>query len=179
MLKRAFIIITIVALYFSVTAQNLTPSDNDSKIAFTIKNMGMNVDGTLKGLKGKMSFNPQNLAASIFDVTVDVTTINTNNTRRDNHLKKPDFFDAEKYPVIAIKTTSLQAKGNNIYFAKAVLTMHGVSKNIQFDFIAKPISSGYNFVAEFSLNRKDYGIGSNSMTMGDEVAVKLDVAGKE
>jgi len=179
MAAKMIVLLLVSFLSLSSFAQNLTPSDPDSKIAFTIKNMGMNVEGTLKGLKGKMIFDPKNLKSSLFDVTADVNTINTDNKRRDDHLKKPDFFDAEKYPVIAIKTTGIQAKGNNIYFAKAVLTMHGVSKNIQFDFIAKTVNEGYNFAAEFSLNRRDYGVGGNSMTMGDEVKVKLDVVGKK
>ncbi len=57
--------------------------------------------------------------------------------------------------------------------------MHGVSKDIQFDFIAKPIQNGYNFKAEFSVDRKEYGVGGNSMTMGDNVKVSLDVVGKK
>jgi polyisoprenoid-binding protein YceI len=179
MYKKTFLILLVALLSINSFAQNLTPSDADSKISFVIKNMGVNVDGSLKGLKGKMSFDPKKLSSSQFDVTVDVNTINTDNKRRDDHLKKDDFFDAEKYPVIGIKTTSIQAKGNNVYFAKAVLTMHGVSKNIQFDFIATPVQGGYQFKAEFSVDRKEYGVGGNSMTMGDNVKVSLDVVGKK
>ncbi|WP_460687460.1 YceI family protein [Niabella aquatica] len=179
MLKQSFITLFISLLFVSLKAQTLKPSDADSKISFVIKNMGMNVDGTLKGLAGKMIFDPQNLKASVFDVTVDINTINTDNKKRDAHLKNDDFFDAPQYPVIGIKTTSIQSKGNNIYFAKAVLTMHGVSKNIQFDFVAKPIAAGYQFRGDFTVNRKDYGIGGNSMTMGDEVKVSLEVVGKK
>ncbi|WP_114791569.1 YceI family protein [Niabella yanshanensis] len=179
MYKKTFLILLAASLYMSGFAQNLTPSDADSKISFVIKNMGVNVDGSLTGLKGKMSFNPKKIAASHFDVTVDVNTINTDNKRRDEHLKKDDFFDVEKYPTIGIKTTGIQAKGNNVYFAKAVLTMHGVSKNIQFDFTATPVKGGYQFKAEFSVDRKEYGVGGNSMTMGDNVKVSLDVVGKK
>lgn len=179
MLKKTIAALFILFLYTGAFAQTLTPSDADSKVSFAIKNMGIGVDGTLKGLKGKMVFNPKNLKTSLFEVSVDVSTINTDNTRRDNHLKKPDFFDEEKYPVITIKTTSITAKEGNNYTANAVLTMHGISKNIRFDFIADPVSSGYNFKAEFTVNRKDYGIGGNSMTMGDDVKVTLDVVGKK
>ncbi|MCH5598503.1 YceI family protein [Niabella ginsengisoli] len=141
--------------------------------------MGINVDGSLKGITGNIVFNPKRIYKSVFDVSVDVNTINTDNTRRDNHLKKDDFFDAEKFPTIRIKSTSIQSKGNNIYFAEAVLTMHGVSKNIQFDFIATSIDGGYNFKAEFALNRRDYGVGGNSMTMSDDVKVNLDIVAKK
>lgn len=180
MFKKTIVAAIIAILFFQVTyAQNLTPSDADSKVSFVIKNMGINVDGTLQGLKGKMVFNPKSLSASGFDVTVDVETIDTDNKKRDAHLKKDDFFDVAKYPTIGIKTTKIQKKSGNTYFAKAVLTMHGVSKNIQFDFVAKPLGDGYNFTANFTVNRRDYGIGGSSMTMGDNVTVKLDVTGKK
>ncbi len=179
MYKKSFLILFAALLSISGFAQSLTPSGTDSKISFVIKNMGVNVDGSLTGLKGKMSFDPKKLSASQFDVTVDANTINTDNKRRDDHLKKDDFFDVAKYPTIGIKTTGIQAKGNNVYFAKAVLTMHGVSKNIQFDFVATPVQGGYNFKAEFSVDRKEYGVGGNSMTMGDNVKVSLDVVGKK
>lgn len=179
MLKKAVAILFVSFLGFNSFAQTLVPSDADSKISFAIKNMGLSVEGTLKGLKGRMDFDPKNLQACLFEVTVEVNTINTDNKKRDAHLMKDDFFDAIKYPVISIKTTSIQAKNANTYFAKAVLTMHGVTKNIQFDFIAIPVNSGYSFKAQFTVNRKDYGIGGNSMTMGDEVKVSLDVVGKK
>ncbi len=179
MLKKTVAILFVSFLGFNSFSQTLTPSDADSKISFAIKNMGLSVVGIIKGLKGKMDFDPKNLQASMFDVTVDVNTINTDNKKRDAHLMKDDFFDATKYPVISIKTTSIQAKNANTYFAKAALTMHGVTKNIQFDFIASPIDAGYNFKAQFTVNRIDYGIGGNSMTMGDEVKVSLDVMGKK
>lgn len=178
MTKRIVSIVFATCLFLFTSAQNLTPSDADSKVSFTIKNMGLDVDGTFSGLAGKMIFNPKNLKSSQFDVTVNVSSVNTGIKKRDDHLQKADFFDATKFPTISIKTTSIQAKGNNIYFAKAVLTIHGISKNIQFDFIATPIGRGYNFKAGFTINRRDFKVGSYSMVMGDDVKVKLDVTGK-
>ena len=179
MLKKAILFLLISLLHFGAFAQTLQPSDTDSKITFVIKNMGLSVDGSFKELAGKMVFDPKNLSNSIFDVTVAANTINTGIAKRDEHLKKEEFFGAEKHPVISIKTTKIQAKKNNLYFTTAVLTIKGVSKNIQFDFIAKPITSGYHFTGGFTINRKDFGVGGNSMTMGDEVKVSLDVLGKK
>lgn len=160
-------------------AQTLKPSDADSKISFIIKNIGLDVTGSLTGLAGTMVFDPAKLSSCAFDVRVNASTINTNNTKRDNHLKSDDFFDVEKFPTISIKTKSIQAKGKNVYFTKAVLTIHGVSKDIQFDFIATPVTNGYNFSAGFTINRLDYGVGGNSMTMADDVRVRLNVVGKK
>jgi polyisoprenoid-binding protein YceI len=162
----------------SLQAQSLTVSNVDSKISFVIKNMGMDVDGTLNGLKGKMYFDKKNLAASYFDMTVDVNTINTGNEKRNTHLKTDEFFNAAKFPVINIKTTKILSKGNNIFFAFAVLSIKGVSKNIQFDFIVKPQANGYIFSSSFPLNRRDYGVGGNSMILSDKLTVSLNVLAK-
>lgn len=173
MITRLFLIFVATSISLFTTAQTLTPTDEGSKVSFTIKNMGINVEGSLSGLKGKINFDPKKLSSSAFNVSVDVSTINTNNEKRDAHLLKSDFFDEAKYPEISIKTTSIQAKANNVYFAKATLIMHGVSKNIQFDFIAKPNSNGYHFTGGFSINRLDYGVGGTSMTMSDKVNIKF------
>lgn len=179
MKQIVFSILFLMGLFAGMHAQNYTPSDADSKVSFVIKNMGLDVDGTLKGLKGKIIFNPKSLATSQFDVTVEVNTINTDNTKRDNHLKNSDFFDAEKYPVIHIKSTKILPKGGDKYFAQAILTMHGVSKNIQFDFIATPKADGILLTANFPLNRRDYNIGKASMTMADNLSVRLSILGKK
>lgn len=164
---------------YHLSAQALKPAEAESSVTFVIRNMGMDVDGSLRGLKGVINFDPTQAAKGSFDVTADVNTINTGIEKRDNHLKQSDFFDAETYPVIQIKSTRILPKTGNIYYAEAMLTMHGVTKDIKFDFIAKPVAGGYLFTANFSLNRLDYKIGKNSMTMGDKVNVKLSVVGKK
>lgn len=179
MKKLFFLSLLAIAIYTNCTAQTLTAADAASKVSFVIKNIGINVNGTLNGLKGKMYFDPKNLAASAFDMTVDVNTINTGIEKRDKHLKSEDYFDAAKYPVINIKTTKLLAKGGNKYFAQAILTMHGVSKNIQFDFMANPQADGYTFSGGFPLNRRDYGVGGSSMIMADNLNVSLYVVAKK
>lgn len=179
MIQKLLLFVMAIAFYSVSVAQTLMPSDTESTIGFVIKNMGINVDGSLTGLKGKIDLNAKKSAVASFDVTVDVRTINTENKRRDEHLKKDDFFDVEKYPTIRLRSTSIQSKGKDTYFAKAVLTMHGISKNIQFNFVTKPATGGYHFNADFKVNRKDFGIGGNSMTMGDEVMVQLSVLAKK
>lgn len=177
-MKNLFIA-SLLLFAIATQAQSLAASDTDSKISFVIKNMGLNVDGTLQGLKGKIYFDPKKPSLSSFDMTVDVNTINTGIEKRDKHLKTEDFFDAEKYPVINIKTTKILPKGNNIFFAQGVLTIHGISKNIQFDFIAKPQADGYIFSGGFPLNRRDYNVGGSSMTMSDNLKVSLYVVAKK
>src|SRR3954454_10878478 len=87
-------------LTFSVFSQQYKPVDNNSDIVFTIKNFGINTAGSLKGLKGAIKFNSSDLASSSFTVSVDVNTIYTGVDSRDDHLKREEYFDVEKYPLI-------------------------------------------------------------------------------
>lgn len=179
MRKTMLLLIATVVFNSLLPAQSLKPVEAESKVGFVIKNMGVDVDGSFQGLKGLIHINAADWSKSSFDVTVDVNTINTNIQRRDNHLKQPDFFDAAQYPEIRIQSARILPKQGNIYYAEAVLTMHGISKNIKFDFIAKPVEGGYLMTSNFSLNRLDYKIGRSSITMADKVTVMLSVLAKK
>ncbi len=174
-MKSILLFIAISFFSLGLYAQQFTISDAESKVAFAIKNIGLNVAGSLKGLKGMIQFNPKNLNASMFDVTVDINTINTSNNKRDAHLKKEDFFDAATYPAIRIATTQMVAKGGNNYRAIANLTIKNIIKKITFDFIATPTPTGYKFMSSFIINRLDFKVGGTSMLMDDIVMVQLSV----
>ncbi len=173
-MNKFFLAVCFLILSVAVSAQQ-TLNDAESKVGFTIKNMGIDVNGTLKGLNGKIQFDPKNLNKSSFDVTVDVNTINTDNAKRDAHLKTDDFFDAVKYPVIRIVSSQMVSKGGNNYKAVGMLTIKNVTKKIGFDFTATPTAVGYTFTSAFVINRKDFGVGGSSMIMGDEVKVSLNI----
>ena len=171
-----FLFITFFALIsLSVDAQALKISTTESTAAFKIKNLGITVNGTIGGLQGNIIFNAGNPASSIFHATAAISTIYAVSNGCAEHLKSPDFFDVNKYPVIDSVGTKVTSKGNNIYSASAVCTMHGVSKKIEFDFTASPKGNGYLFTAGFSLNRRDYGVGGKTLTLGDDVDVKLSI----
>ena len=111
------------------TAVSLKPVDADEAVTFTIKNFGLNTDGELKGLKGSIQWDAANPAASSFNITVDVHTINTGIESRDKHLKKKEYFDADTYPVISFKSTAVttaQVTGS--------LSIKGITKIISFPF---------------------------------------------
>ena len=92
---RNFIFLTAFVLIVSfVQAQAVyTPVDADSKVHFVIKNFGIKTGGDFTGLKGTIKFDPVNFSTSVFDVTVEATTIDTDNSSRDGHLRKSDYFD--------------------------------------------------------------------------------------
>lgn len=179
MRKVLLLFVAAFILKSTLQAQSYKPVDADSKVTFVIKNMGVDVEGSFKGLKGVIHINPADWSKSSFDVTVDVNTIDTKNSKRNNHLKQPDFFNAAQYPEIRIQSTRILPKQGNIYYAEAMLTMHGISREIKFDFIARPADGGFLLTSNFSLNRMDYKIGRSSITMADKVIVMLSVLAKK
>jgi len=103
--------ISLLLLNSSVIAQKFTPIDADSKVSFIIKNFGLKVDGHLKGIKGFISFDPNALNNSAFNVSVNANTINTDNSARDKHLRKEDYFHVEKFPLISLVSTKITKSG--------------------------------------------------------------------
>lgn len=178
------LIVTICCLIFSlqVISQNYTPVDNRSNVHFTIRNFGINTGGDLAGLKGTIYFNPANLSASDFNVSVDVKTIDTDSKNRDEHLISDRYFDAEKYPVLLIKSTKINTTNktkSGVYYFTGKLIMHGVTKGISFPFTATPQGNDYLFTGNFELSRLDYSVGESSAVMSKTVKVSLSVLAKK
>ncbi len=171
-------------LIFSLTAisQKYKPADAGSKVHFVIKNFGIETGGDLSGLSGNISFIPSNISASNFDVTASVKTIDTDNKMRDTDLKKKKYFDADTYPIIEIKSIKVDRTNKTAagwYYFTGTLTMHGVTKPIEFPFSATEKGADYLFVGGFTINRLDYGVGGNSAVLGNTVKISLSVLAKK
>lgn len=156
---------------------SLSPVDADSKVHFIIRNFGINTGGQFTGIKGNIAFDKNNLNASSFNITVDVFTIDTDNSRRDKHLVTADYFDAAKYSTIRIKGKPVAGTAGG-YIFKGELTIKAVSKPVEFPFSVKLLQQGFLFEGEFEINRLDYQIGETSNTLSDNVKVELKVMAK-
>ena len=176
---KLFLILAITVLSINMSAQQYLPIDSKSKVAFVIKNMGINVDGSFTGLSGSINFNPNKLDKSSFYVTVNANTVNTDNTKRDSHLQQSEFFDVAAYPKITISSSKIESKGNNNYTAQANIKIKDKIRAVTIDFTAVPADGAFNFKGSFNVNRRDFGLGGNSMTMSDNVKIDLDIATKK
>ncbi|MDQ2752088.1 MAG: YceI family protein [Bacteroidota bacterium] len=171
----ALLFLFVVASAFAVL--QLKPVDSENAVTFVIKNLGINTKGELSGLKGTIEWNEESPADSKFAITAAANTINTGIDTRDNHLKREEYFDAEHYPEIKIMSNSI-AKTDNGFTMNATLTIKSISKNISFPFTAEKKPDGYLFGGKFAINRRDFGIGGNSVTLSDNVEVSLNVTAK-
>jgi polyisoprenoid-binding protein YceI len=180
-MKKLFFLIVVFSLYSkSIIAQSaLTPVDGSSKVHFVIKNFGIKTGGDFKGIKGNIKFYPANPTASVFDVTVDAGTIDTDNDSRDEHLRKEEYFNAATYKTIQFKSTKvLLSKIAGRFYMYGNLTIKGVTKPVEFGFAATPKNGGYVFEGEFKINRRDFGVGGSSVSMSDNLTVSLSVFAK-
>lgn len=167
--------LTLIALLLSASifgfANKQVIDQEKSKVTFEISNMKVKtVNGSFGGMKGTVNFNPKDLKNSFFNVCVDAATVNTDNTKRDDHLRTEDFFFVTKYPTICFESETIQ-KTNSGYVVKGKLTLHGVTKQITVPFtFENNVLKGTG-----KINRLDYGVGVETGTamVGDEVTITV------
>jgi polyisoprenoid-binding protein YceI len=167
---KEFLLLFAPLFLFAFTVIDLKPVDADDSVTFTIKNFGINTNGSFKGLKGSIQWDAANPSNSSFNVSVDANTINTGIDMRDNDLRKENYFNVEKYPTINFVSTAVSATdvtGN--------LTIKGITKQINIPYTVKPSGNGYLFEGKFSLNRRDFNVGGGSFTLSDHLEVRLKV----
>ena len=180
MKKYLLILISLASSGLAFTQTTYVPVDAGSSVHFVIKNFGVKTGGDLKGLKGVIKFDPASLATSFFDVTVDVNTINTDNNMRDDHLKESEYFDVAKYKTINFKSTKvLQSTKAGRYYVYGNITIKNVTKPVEFGFGVTPKGGGYVFDGQFEINRRDFGVGSSSISLADKLKITLTVFGKK
>lgn len=158
----------------TVHAQQYKPVDDKSAVTFTIKNFGVNTSGSFKGLDGTIDFDRADPEKGVFDITIESAKINTDNNTRDNHLRKEEYFDADKFPAISFKSAKITGKGKG-FSVSGQLTIKGTAKNISFPFTVTDKDDGLLFEGSFQINRRDFKVGGNSMVLGDNVTVQLSV----
>ena len=179
-MKKSISIFFLIGISTCCLAQAYKPADQNSEVKFTIRNFGLNVTGSFKGLNGSIIFNPENLAASGFNVSVQANTVNTGNNSRDKHLKKEDYFDVEKYPVLNFTSAKISnGTKPGVYFVEGLLTIKNKKKNINFPFTTTSVTDGYQLQAQFKINRRDFNVGGNSLVLSDELTVSLKVYAKK
>jgi polyisoprenoid-binding protein YceI len=145
-----------------------------SAITFKTRNMGIGVNGSISGLQADAHFNPADPALGTIEAYVDANSINTDNSGRDEHLKREDYFDAAHYPKITLKSVSLKHKSGDNYTGQFNLTIKGKTKLVDIPFTFTQTGNTSAFKGSFKLNRLDYGVGSSSMILSNEVTVNID-----
>jgi polyisoprenoid-binding protein YceI len=144
-----------------------------SAVTFKVKNAGITVDGTFSGLEAEIRFNPLKPEEAHIKASVSSATINTGTAMRDNHLRKPEYFDAEKYPKITLQSVKVEKTGPVTFNGTFKLSMKGISREVIIPFTFMKLPEKTEFKGTFSINRRDYGIGGSSISMADNVNITI------
>jgi polyisoprenoid-binding protein YceI len=153
-----------------------------SGVKFTVQHLVISeVEGTFKVFDGDVMAPTADFNNAKINFSVDVNSINTDEAKRDAHLKSDDFFNAEKYPSMKFSSTSFKKVSGNKYTLEGNLTIRDVTKKVKFAVVyggtvKDPwgnIKAG--FKATGKINRKDYGLKWGTLTEAGGAVVGDDV----
>ena len=156
-----------------------------SEINFTVRHMMISkVNGRFTDWSGTIDFDPENLADTTVDVTVQLASVDTREQKRDDHLRSPDFFNVSDYPEMRFKSTGVEQDDDDEGKLYGELTIRGITKPIVLDVeYAGQAQSPWGttsagFSAEATINRKDWELTWNQAleTGGVLVGEKIKIA---
>jgi polyisoprenoid-binding protein YceI len=156
-------------------AQNQQWTIVSSNVSFKIKNAGFTVDGKFGGVTGSIQFDATKTSGNKIEANIDANTIDTDNSTRNGHLKKEEYFYVDKFPKINMSTTTITKEANGQFKGLFTLTIKGINKIVPVLFTVTEQEGKAKFTGSFAINRLDYTIGSSSFILSDDVVVSIDV----
>lgn len=158
-----------------------------SEATFTVRHLLTKVRGRFSDFTGTVAFDAANPAGSTVTFTIQAGSIDTNQKDRDAHLRSADFFETETFPTITFVSTAIAARAGNAYDVTGLFTIRDVTREIVLPvtFLGEATDPWGNariaFEAEYTVNRRDYGLTWNAaleaggFLVGDDVKISLSV----
>jgi polyisoprenoid-binding protein YceI len=192
-MKKALLALASASL-FAVSAQaadyKIDPSH--SEVGFKVRHLAIsNVSGAFSSFTGTFSYDPKNVKAASAVAEITVKSINTNDTKRDDHLRAPDFFETERFPTMKFVSKSAESTGENTFKVNGDLTIKGVTKPVVLDVTYEGAAKDpwgkekAGFTATTKIDRKEFGLTwskvleTGGLVVGDDVTITLQVEGEK
>ena len=185
---RAAVLLVAAALPCSAQVSTWQIDPAHSAAQFSVRHMMIStVRGDFQKMTGMMQLDEKDITKSTIEVTIDTTTVDTREPKRDAHLKTPDFLDVANFPTITFKSKSVSAAGAGRLKVTGDLTIRGVTKEVVLDVEgptpALKVGNGTRrgVSATTKINRKDFGVSwsraldGGGVVVSDEVNITLDV----
>lgn len=176
--------VTAVASPAPRAADSYTIDPVHSSVTFTIRHFVSKVPGRFTKFNGTITFDEANPANSAVDVTIDARSLNTENQKRDNHVRSGDFLDVEKFPAMKFKSSSWQKTGENTFDVAGDLTIKDVTKPVVLKVTLLAVGPGMRgtqlsgWEATMKLNKKEFHVIDPPLldaALGEDVTVLIDV----
>ena len=171
-----------LALGFSLAnATEYTIDESHTHVGFSVKHLMItNVNGEFKTYNAEIDFDAKTKTFNKLNAVIDTASIDTDNQKRDDHLKSEDFFASEKFPKMTFQMTSYKVDGDE-GIATGNLTIRGITKEVKLkvedlgtvkDF--KNVNR-VGFILKGKINRMDYDLKWNKALEAGGVAVSEEV----
>ena len=189
-----YIFVTLISLIVAIHSVSYARKtffevdQKESKVGFMVKHkITKDVYGGFRNVEGIVTFDKEENSIVKVEAKIDVNSIDTGNSKRDRHLKSPDFFDANNFPFISFVSSDVKKLENGKYIVTGLLTMRGITKNITLRGERKKnINNNMVFSAESLIDRQDFEISWNrpfqkiaGMMVSNEVKILLNIKVKE
>ncbi|PKM03737.1 MAG: hypothetical protein CVV16_07875 [Gammaproteobacteria bacterium HGW-Gammaproteobacteria-6] len=153
-----------------------------TNIIFFINHLGFsNMEGEFKKFDGTLNFDPENIAGSSVQVSIQVDGVATDVPALDEHLQKADFFNAAQFPTMDFASTAVSITGENQFKVTGNLTLLGVTQPVTLDVVLNkagphPFSKApaAGFSATTTIKRSDFGMTAMTGMLGEEVSIRIE-----
>jgi polyisoprenoid-binding protein YceI len=190
-MERFLVLLVLLLIVSGTTSASEKSWKSDaahSGISFSVSHMVISdVEGRFKEFEAMMRSSKDDFTDAIIEVTVKPNSIDTDNEKRDSHLRSADFFDSEKYPEATFHSISIKKTGKDAYTIKGDLTIRGVTKPVELKAklrgVAKDPWGGTRagFKATTTINRTEWGLVWNKtletggLLVGEDVDLTINV----
>lgn len=175
------VLIALMAMPTLAAASEWKVDPNNSAVQFSVRHLGIStVQGDFTKISGTVTLDDGDISKSSVSASVDLSSIDTRVTARDNDLKEK-FFDVAEFPTMTFQSTKIWSTGQGMAKMAGNLTLHGITKEIVFDVTGPTDAINQNGImrrgaeATAKIDRRDFGITADPGIVGDEVTITLDI----
>jgi polyisoprenoid-binding protein YceI len=184
-----FILAAMLAVPQLMAQTTFTLDKSHSAVRFTVTHLVIStVDGSFKDFDVNFTSGKPDFSDAKLEAMIRVGSVSTESEKRDSHLKGPDFFDADKYPVMTYKSSSFEKTGDKTYKIHGDLTLRGVTRPVVLDAVYKGEVKAWGktivaFSATTEINRFDFGakwdatLEAGALVVGERVKINLTYEG--
>ncbi|HZM01014.1 MAG TPA: YceI family protein [Planctomycetota bacterium] len=155
-----------------------------SSVIFRIQHMGVSYfHGRFNRIEGGFTLDAEKPENSSVEILVPAESVDTNSTKRDDHIRSPDFLNASEFPEIRFKSDAVKSLGKDRFEVAGQLTLHGETKPLTVEVHQTGLAETSRgalagFETTFTIKRSDFGMSNMLDALGDEVRLTVAVEGR-
>lgn len=183
-------LLPLIAVIAGLAARGLAATETytidpvHSSVVFSIRHFVSKVPGKFTKVSGAITVDRENLENSSAEATIETASLNTENQKRDDHVRSADFLDAAKFPTMKFKSTSWKKIGNDMFDVTGDLTIKDVTKPVTLKVTLLGFGPGMGgtqlsgWEASTKINKKEFHVVDPPMldaALGDDVEITINI----